>query len=664
MGQHRKKYRPARHTRWLFYRNGKLQMNKEESQKRRLFKQNARKVLKHHYFMLMMLCLVAIYFGAEFRYVTSQTNDTYNILTGRVIEDTEFALRINDNTILEKALDKIGIDTTAMKESRLAEEREEIRKSGSQDLRRIKGGSRGFLSRVVKYYASGDIIDTLIDAGVSVFHSETIAMAILIIAGLLVTLFIWAFLKNVYIAILRRMFLEARAYRTVPFSHVLFFRAVDKWKKASLSMVRLSVYKLLWWITVIGGVIKHYSYMLVPYIIAENPDIDGKEAIRLSQRMMDGRKMEAFWIDCSFIGWHILGYLSFGLAEALWVVPYKTAVFAELYADARKEAKACAIEGCENLNDEYLFTGASEDMLKNAYADIEEHKRFVETHWIDLAPVNAFFAENFSIWLGSSSEKQRYDEVDSIRKQIEENSKVISGEIYPLRLNPLWKNTSVEVVHSARYLRTYTILSIIMIFFVFSFVGWSWEVCLHLVKDGVFVNRGVMHGPWLPVYGSGVSLIVVLLARWRGTPYKEAFLTLLLCGFLEYMTSYWLEMTKGMRWWDYTGYILNLNGRICAEGLIVFVVGGMAAVYVLVPLIDSALSRVNTKTLSIVCMVLVISFAADMVYSHYVPNTGEGITDYEAYKKSSEYYPDITETELSVFYILSSVYNGNMDSIE
>jgi uncharacterized membrane protein len=130
------------------------------------------------------------------------------------------------------------------------------------------------------------------------------------------------------------------------------------------------------------------------------------------------------------------------------------------------------------------------------------------------------------------------------------------------------------------------------------------------------------------------------------------------------MTSYYLEVTKGMRWWDYTGYILNLNGRICAEGLIVFVVGGMAAVYVLVPMIDTALSRVNTKTLSIICMVLVITFAADMVYSHYVPNTGEGITDYKAYKESSEYYPDKTETELSVFYILSSVYNGNMDSIE
>ena len=383
-------------------------MKKEESQKRRLFKQNARKTVKHHYFVLVMLCLVAVYFGAEFGYVTSQTNDTYNILTGRAIEGTEFAVTIDGSSILETALEKMGIDTTAIKESRLAEEREEIRQSGSQSLIKIRGGSRGFLSRVVKYFASGNVVDMLINAGVSVFHSETVAMAILIIAGLLVTLFIWAFLKNVYIAILRRMFLEARTYRTVPFSHVLFFRAVDRWKKASLSMVRLSVCKLLWWFTVFGG---------------------------------------------------------------------------------------------------------------------------------------------------------------------------------------------------------------------------------------------VMHGPWLPVYGSGVSLIVVLLARWRGTPYKEAFFTLLLCGFLEYMTSYYLEVTKGMRWWDYTGYILNLNGRICAEGLIVFVVGGMAAVYVLVPLIDTTLSRINTKTLSMICMVLVVSFAADMVYSHYVPNTGEGITDYEAYKKQGVYLP-VQEEEL------------------
>ena len=215
---------------------------------------------------------------------------------------------------MDVAFEKLGIDTSAVDDAELPEEAEEIQKSGSQKIESIKGGTRGFLSKLFKYFASGDLVNAIIDAGVSVFHSKTIAMAFLIIAGLLIYFFIWAFLMNVYIAILRRMFLEARMYKTVPFPHVLHFRAVGRWKKASYSMVRLSVYKMLWWCTVIGGVIKHYSYMFVPYIIAENPDIDGKEAIALSRRMMDGRKMEAFWMECSFIGWHLLGILTFGLA--------------------------------------------------------------------------------------------------------------------------------------------------------------------------------------------------------------------------------------------------------------------------------------------------------------------------------------------------------------
>ena len=278
-------------------------MIKERTRRRIDFKKNARAVVRGHYFVLVMLCLVAVFFGAEFKYVSSHSNDTYNLLTGRDPEGTGILLLIDDQSILETALDKLGVDTTSIKESRLAEDREDVRKSGSQELKKIKGGTRGFLSAVLKHIASADIIDTMIDAGVSVFHSETIAMALLIIAGLIVYLFIWAFLKNVYIAILRRMFLEARIYKEVPFPHVLFFRAVNRWVAASLSMVLVSVYKLLWWLTIVGGVIKHYSCLLVPYIIAENPDIRGDEAIRLSQRMMNGRKMEAFWLDCSFIGW-------------------------------------------------------------------------------------------------------------------------------------------------------------------------------------------------------------------------------------------------------------------------------------------------------------------------------------------------------------------------
>ena len=63
--------------------------------------------------------------------------------------------------------------------------------------------------------------------------------------------------------------------------------------------------------------------------------------------------------------------------------------------------------------------------------------------------------------------------------------------------------------------------------------------------------------------------------------------------------------------------------------------GCMTAVYLLVPLIDSMLSRINPKVLASLSIVLVIVFTADMIYSHNTPNIGEGITDYDAYKSTS-----------------------------
>ena len=61
----------------------------------------------------------------------------------------------------------------------------------------------------------------------------------------------------------------------------------------------------------------------------------------------------------------------------------------------------------------------------------------------------------------------------------------------------------------------YSVSSLVLMFFTFSGIGWLWEVGLHLVVDGMFFNRGVMAGPWLPIYGTGGVLILVLLKKWR-----------------------------------------------------------------------------------------------------------------------------------------------------
>lgn len=82
---------------------------------------------------------------------------------------------------------------------------------------------------------------------------------------------------------------------------------------------------------IIPGIVKTYSYRMVPYIMADNPDMDSKEAITLSRNMMNGNKGKAFVLDLSFIGWYLLAGLTFGILSVFYVNPYVNATNAELY---------------------------------------------------------------------------------------------------------------------------------------------------------------------------------------------------------------------------------------------------------------------------------------------------------------------------------------------
>lgn len=102
------------------------------------------------------------------------------------------------------------------------------------------------------------------------------------------------------------------------------------------------------------------------------------------------------------------------------------------------------------------------------------------------------------------------------------------------------------------------------------------------------------------------------------------------------MTSLVMEIvTGGTKWWDYSGYFLNLHGRICLEGLIVFGLGGCAFIYLLAPLLDQIFLKIPKRTAVLVCLILVMIFCADAGYSYFHPNTGKGIN--EDYSKQTAY---------------------------
>ena len=114
------------------------------------------------------------------------------------------------------------------------------------------------------------------------------------------------------------------------------FHLGDGFKYNYLNVVKTMFFMNLWillWtlLFIVPGIIKSYSYRLVPYILAENPDIDTNEALRRSEQLMSGNKWETFIYDLSFIGWYILSIFTCGILSVFWVSPYKLSCDAELY---------------------------------------------------------------------------------------------------------------------------------------------------------------------------------------------------------------------------------------------------------------------------------------------------------------------------------------------
>ena len=176
-------------------------------------------------------------------------------------------------------------------EAKAEEQLQEYKDQGVK--REIQGRQAGIFAGIANNFSSGHMYIKIYRSLDSVFHSKSVIALLFMLWNLFFAVFVWVFLKNMYRGAMRRVLLEARIYPEVPAGHLLHFKLVKCWKRASMTLSLQAIYQALWDITIIGGIIKHYSYMLVPYIVAENPYIKPREAIKLSRRMMDGYKWEA-----------------------------------------------------------------------------------------------------------------------------------------------------------------------------------------------------------------------------------------------------------------------------------------------------------------------------------------------------------------------------------
>ena len=110
------------------------------------------------------------------------------------------------------------------------------------------------------------------------------------------------------------------------------FNHYGRWLGASL-LVALFVF--LWsLLLVIPGIVKAYSYAMTPYILHDNPEMGVSDSLRRSQQMMKGFKTKLFLLDLSFIGWLLLGFITFGIG-LLWVCPYMATARAKFYEELK-----------------------------------------------------------------------------------------------------------------------------------------------------------------------------------------------------------------------------------------------------------------------------------------------------------------------------------------
>lgn len=163
----------------------------------------------------------------------------------------------------------------------------------------------------------------------------------------------------------------------------------------------------------------------------------------------------------------------------------------------------------------------------------------------------------------------------------------------------------------------YDLKTYILLFFTYSIAGWLMEVIRIFLnpKYGRFVNRGFLIGPYLPIYGSGIVAITLFLGKYSNDIPALFLLSIVLCGIIEYLTSFVMEKLFNARWWDYTDRRFNINGRVCLENLIPFGLGGTIILHWINPFIVNLFDKIPSLPKNIITYSLIGIITIDYIVS-------------------------------------------------
>lgn len=158
--------------------------------------------------------------------------------------------------------------------------------------------------------------------------------------------------------------------------------------------------------------------------------------------------------------------------------------------------------------------------------------------------------------------------------------------------------------------------SAFLIFILFSFIGWISEVIyVGVTSAHKFVNRGFLHGPLCPVYGFGGVVILMLPPSLYATWIPLFFASMILCTIVEYFVSWLMEKLFHTRWWDYSHYKIQLNGRICLLNSILFGFLGVVVIHFVYPLMIDLLNSLGQKVINVSGVIILVVLSVDIFFT-------------------------------------------------
>lgn len=148
-------------------------------------------------------------------------------------------------------------------------------------------------------------------------------------------------------------------------------------------------------------------------------------------------------------------------------------------------------------------------------------------------------------------------------------------------------------------------------FLFYSFIGWMYESILVSCQQHRLVNRGFLNGPLCPIYGTGAILGVAILGNVRN-PIIIFLISMVGATILEYTTSWVMEQLFHARWWDYSNFRFNLQGRVCLLGALIFGLGGVGVVLGSQPYVERVTDMIPLPMLHTLVTVLALITIIDL----------------------------------------------------